>query len=251
MAAVANLCDELKKLKFGPPPDDVKKYQKQSKVYTSESHPLFVDWLAPKYDCNANQIIKNDADGADDAKNEGINVVDGDHNDHILSIDFKIGMTLCPGKHQKNAGFGCEWKRDLSADLKSLKEEYSADIIVSLLSKSDLVTLKVDKLAEEIGNHGMKSYWYDIPDGTTPKDADQWKQMVIEVAHELTENHKTVVVHCMGGLNRTGMFVLSVLKYLNVIDNNTLNHAVSWIGKSRKAAGGNGGQIQYVRNLTF
>ena len=97
----------------------------------------------------------------------------------------------------------------------------------------------------------MKCYWYKIPDGTTPKDTELWKKVVIEVANELTVNKKKVVVHCMGGLNRTGMFVLSVLKYLKVLNDENIDDGVSWIAKSRKGAGGNGQQILYVKDLTF
>ena len=69
-------------------------------------------------------------------------------------------MTICPGKHQNFAATGCEWKRDLTADLKVLKEKFNADIIVTLLSENDLKELNVPNLIEEIKKHKMESYWY-------------------------------------------------------------------------------------------
>ena len=233
----SEIINKLSGLKLGAPPSKVQQYRK-TPVYTSESHPLYVNWLCAKYDAKNNRVIKDDTDQKEDDPN-------------ILSIDFKLGMTICPGKHQNFAATGCEWKRDLTSDLRVLKDKFNTDIIVTLLSESDLKELNVPNLIEEIKKHKMESYWYKIEDGTVPNDADLWKKMVMDVSKELMENKKHVVVHCMGGLNRTGCFVLSVLKFMKIINDDTIQNGVSWIGKSRKGAGGNGSQIQYVKSLKF
>eukprot|EP01084_Bolivina_argentea_P299461 516197_1 len=246
MAQKKSIIQNLKNnLKLGPPSNKVQKYRK-TPVYTSIDKPIYVDWLASKYNSKENKTININVNAKSDEKK------DNEDNKNILSIDFKLGMTLCPGKHQDYAAItGCQWERDLQMDLKRLKEKCDVDVIVTLLSEDDLVTLKVENLIEEIEKHKMKSYWYKIPDCSIPNDVDLWEKMAIDVANELTVNNKNVIIHCMGGLNRTGMFVLSVLKYLKIIDNNTVDDGVKWIGKSRQGAGGNSQQIRFVKKLKF
>eukprot|EP01083_Nonionella_stella_P007621 21955_1 len=249
MAQKKNIRKKLKGLKLGPPSDKVMKYRK-TPVYTSVDRPIYVDWLAPKYNLNENKIIKLNQNKQNNDNTEQKDD-EADNNANILAIDFKLGMTICPGKHQEYAASGCQWKRDLKMDLQRLKETFEVDVIVTLLSEEDLKELKVERLVEQIEQFKMKSYWYKIPDGTTPKDVELWKQTVIQVSNELTVHKRNAVVHCMGGLNRTGMFVLSVLKYLKVLNNKTIDNGVRWIGQSRKGAGGNGLQIMFVKGLEF
>ena len=225
---------------MGNAPDTQKPQQhgKDSRVYTSKSHPIYVDWLVSKY------TIDHEKDN---------------HNKNSkpkeIAIDFRIGMTLCAGKTQANSAYGVNWKRNINLDLKEF-EKLKVDIVVTLLSKQDLIDLKVDTLIDDIKKHSMESVWFDIEDGSTPQDVESWKKQVIYVAEQLTQENKTVVVHCMGGLNRTGMFVLSVLKYLKLIGTGekgsaTIDDGVHWIAQSRKNAGGNYSQIQFVKKLTF
>lgn len=176
--------DKQKSLKFGGPPSEKVKQYRQVPVYTSESHPIYVDWMAPTFDAKNGNII------AEDEKQDVAS---------LMRIDFKLGMTLCPGKHQGFAASNCEWQRDLGTDLKALKDA-KVDDVVSLLSAGDLKRLKVPQLVEAVGKHRMKAHWVDIADGTTPKDVEEWKQVVQQVARRLSVDKKVVVVHCMGGL---------------------------------------------------
>ena len=166
----------------------------------------------------------------------------------IRSINFKIGMTICPGKTQIKSGF--EWRRDIKIDLDLIKQ-HNVDVIVTLLSKKDVVRLKIESMFDEIRKRGMQSIWYDIDDGTCPKDEELWKKYAADVGDKLVKENKNVLVHCMGGLCRTGAFVLTVLKYLKLIDDESIGQGVLWIGQSRKSAGGTRKQIKYVQDLKF
>ena len=67
-------------------------------IKTSDSHPIYLDFLDFKWSENNNQL----------------------------------GITLAPGKHQPNALSG-NWQRDLHKDLDRLKKEYNIETLVSML----------------------------------------------------------------------------------------------------------------------
>ena len=130
MAQKKQAMQKLKGLKLGPPSDKVKK-MRQAPVYTSESHPIYVDWLVKGFDLKNRKVIKLKVESTDDEKG-------GDDKNKVMRVDFDLGMTICPGKHQDFAATGCIWERDLKMDLEILKDKYKIDVIVSLLSEKDL-----------------------------------------------------------------------------------------------------------------
>ena len=67
-------------------------------IKTSDSHPIYLDFLDFKWSENNN----------------------------------KLGITLAPGKYQPYAKSG-NWQRDLDKDLDRLKKEYNTETLVSLL----------------------------------------------------------------------------------------------------------------------
>eukprot|EP01084_Bolivina_argentea_P137818 242724_1 len=213
---------------------------KNKEIRTSISHPLDIDWLLPNY-----QFINKLPNGK---KFKFVNCKTNFDINTSISIDFKIGMTMCPGKCGNRAHF--VWNRDMYMDLDQLKQ-YNVDIIVTLLSKKDIIRLNIQSMFDEINKRGMESIWYDMPDGSIPKNVKKWKQYVSYIASQLTKQNKSVVVHCQGGLGRTGAFVLSVLKYLKLINDQTIGQGVVWIGNSRKSAGGTATQIKFVQSLQF
>ena len=68
---------------------------------TSESHPIRVDFLPPE----------------------------------ALKLPGRLGMTFAPGKKVEG-----RWERDLETDLQRLKEEYHAEVLVSLMDKPSTLT---------------------------------------------------------------------------------------------------------------
>ena len=229
-ATTSQLASKLN-IGVGAPPAHVKRYMNTA-VWTSESHPIYVEWLKKKYK------LRNNGNG------------NGNTKTGVIEIDFDLGMTLCPGKYQPDSMSGCTWDRNVETDVKVLKA-LGANCIVTLLSKSDFARLRVENLLSCIEENGMKSFWYDIIDGSAPSDEEQWKEMVIDVTNRLTVKREKVVVHCMGGLRRTGTFVVSVLKYLQLIDNSMLNEANRWLHQSRKNAGPNSVQQKFIEQMEF
>lgn len=70
----------------------------------------------------------------------------------------RIGLCMCPGRQKKKAAH--EWDRDLEKDLQRVRYHYKADVVVSLVRRSELVELRIPNLIEEIERHGMESIWY-------------------------------------------------------------------------------------------
>eukprot|EP01083_Nonionella_stella_P006694 19399_1 len=222
-----------------------RKTYSDKKIRTSVSHPLQIDWLHLTYEYASKLPAK--------LCSKKLKFIDykNNHQNRTVSIDFKIGMTLCPGKHQNKSSF--VWKRDLHIDLDYIKQQ-NVDIVVTILSHKDvtrLTNLGVESLVNEIEKRGMESIWYDMGDGSIPKNKQLWKQYASYVGDQLTKQNKIVLVHCMGGMGRTGAFILTVLKYLKLIDNDSIGQGVFWINKSRKGAGGTASQIQFVHSLQF
>eukprot|EP01084_Bolivina_argentea_P200237 342428_1 len=220
-----------------------KKEKRYKEIRTSISHPLKIDWLIPKYKF----VSKLPFTGSKKDKLRLVKKRNNFDSNTTLSIDFKLGMTICPGKTQPK---GFLWQRDMNIDLNLLKKQ-NVDIIVTLLSKKNIIRLKVESLFDEIKKRGMESLWYEMEDSTIPNDVELWKKYSAYIGDKLTNENKRVVVHCMGGLCRTGAFVLSVLKYLKLINDDTVGQGVLWIGKSRKSAGGSASQIEFVQSLQF
>ena len=140
---------------------------------------------------------------------------------HPLRIDEvqvpgpgRLGMTFAPGKVQPDARSGA-WARNLEDDLRALVEGFGATVLVTALESHELEDLQVSQLPERAIAHGMTSVWVSIPDGgVTPKDEELWR-LVCRI-RTAVRSGEHVVVHCKGGLGRTGMIVACVLTTFGV-----------------------------------
>lgn len=123
----------------------------------------------------------------------------------------RLGMTIAPGKC--NFGMSAVWKRDLEADLVHLREEYSVDILVTLLEAAEMRKLGIPHLQQRVNAHGMQNRWFPIPDFSTPTDLQGLIDLVQYILAAIDQG-KTVVVHCRAGLGRTGLVISSCLTAL-------------------------------------
>ena len=136
---------------------------------------------------------------------------------HPLKIDVvpvpgtkgQIGMTLCPGKVQSNALSGT-WDRDLQTDLDVI-EQWGADIMVSLMEPHEFKAVKVSQLPER-ASAKLMHYVLPIPDGGTPDATWEatWAKVGPGVRERLQKGGK-VLIHCLGGLGRTGTLAARIL----------------------------------------
>lgn len=134
-----------------------------------------------------------------------------------LIIDFvrfpgggKVGMTHCPGRNHTDT-LGRRWIGDLAADLTSI-EVWGARALVSLIEAHEFEWLGVPDLA--IQTRRSRLDWYHLPirDICAPDDdfARAWAKYGTPILQHLQDGKK-IVVHCAGGLGRTGTVVARLL----------------------------------------
>jgi hypothetical protein len=68
--------------------------------------------------------------------------------DIYMSQMGRIGLCMAPGRKKKKAHH--EWDRDLDKDLDRIKNAFGCDVFVSLIRHSELVSLKIPNLVEEV-----------------------------------------------------------------------------------------------------
>lgn len=148
-----------------------------------------------------------------------------------LRVDFldgpappgRIGMTFAPGK--RDAG----WARDLEADLARLAEHYGTSLLVSLIEDFELDLLGIPTLVDRAAARGIEVARFPIPDGAVPASMPALAGLVARIlsAHRAG---RTVVLHCRGGLGRTGLVAACALVALGAA---TAEEAVLAVRRAR------------------
>lgn len=119
-------------------------------------------------------------------------------------------MTLCPGKHQ-NFGLSGRWERDLDVDLRAICD-WSATILVSLMQDHEFEELGIPDIGGHAASLGLSWMHLPIPDGGVPDETfeAQWMRCGPEIRGRLAQGER-VVLHCKGGLGRTGTIAARLL----------------------------------------
>jgi protein-tyrosine phosphatase len=160
-----------------------------------------------------------------------------------------IGMTFCPGKKDLHANTGA-WERDLNLDLDAVVR-WGATAVVSLMTEGDFHNLKVPVSDFKKGLESRRLRWFHLPieDGHAPDDQFRlkWDAQVRREIHEILDGGHNVMVHCRGGLGRTGTIAAQLL----VEYGSSREGAISQVRRSRKGAIETRAQENYIRELTF
>lgn len=122
----------------------------------------------------------------------------------------KVGLTFAPGKKDPAAATGA-WDRDLAADLQRLKTVYETAILVSLIEDHELDLLQIQQLPEAAAAAGIALRRFPIADVSVPADASLVSALVAEIGGHARAG-KNLVIHCRGGLGRTGTIGGCVLR---------------------------------------
>lgn len=121
-----------------------------------------------------------------------------------------IGMTFCPGRQTHGLYTGL-WQRDLAADCLAI-EAWPSAALVTLMQIHEFALLKVDALPQIVANYRFRWIHAPIPDMQIPDASfeQEWKTLGPEL-HELLSAGKNIVLHCRGGLGRTGLMAARLL----------------------------------------
>lgn len=122
----------------------------------------------------------------------------------------EIGMTFCPGKHQRG-GLTGEWQRDLSADLDRIRA-WGAVAVVTLMEAEELARYGVGTMGEAVAARGMAWLHLPIVDVDIPRAPFEagWVTAGPRLHAWLTEGSR-ILLHCRGGLGRTGTIAARLL----------------------------------------
>lgn len=122
-----------------------------------------------------------------------------------------IGLTFCPGKYDPHGMTG-GWDRNLDKDLQAIVD-WGGKVLVTLMESHELELLGVPDLGEIAHEHGLLWMHLPIPDASIPGPA--WESAWTaehgpRLRHMLCDG-KDVVIHCKGGLGRTGLVAARLL----------------------------------------
>ncbi len=124
----------------------------------------------------------------------------------------RLGLTLCPGKQQPRSLTG-GWARDLDLDLAALREA-GAGALVTLMPGSELRSVGVSPVGLGAGARAAGLEWHHLPirDVDVPDAAfeEAWCYAGPRL-HRHLQRGALVVLHCLGGLGRSGTIAARLL----------------------------------------
>lgn len=118
-----------------------------------------------------------------------------------------LGLTIAPGKVGSMGGK--THRRDLHADLQAIKEQ-GADILVNLMELDEMGRWQMQDYWQEAQKVGLETRHFPIRDVDIPADRAAFHAFVCGLIAELDAG-KRVVVHCLGGLGRSGTLAACLL----------------------------------------
>jgi ADP-ribosyl-[dinitrogen reductase] hydrolase len=154
-----------------------------------------------------------------------------------------IGMTICPGK-QGPSLTGRPWRRDLEADLEQILDA-RYETVVTLMEWNELRKYGVAHMKFSAARIGLNWIHFPIVDGNVPSDEmrQEWRDTSKKLCSDLN-SLGNVLIHCLGGLGRTGTVASMLMQDLGV----GAEESMEEIRKVRPGAIENELQEEFVRN---
>lgn len=114
-----------------------------------------------------------------------------------------VGLTHCPGRNHRDAG-GRLWARSLAADLAAVRA-WPASMLVSLIEDQEFARLGVADLGQAARSSGLAWCHLPIEDMHPPGDRFEkawrgWSERI----NQVLGRGEGIVLHCAGGLGRSG-----------------------------------------------
>uniref|UniRef100_A0A8C4TFH4 Cyclin-dependent kinase inhibitor 3 n=1 Tax=Erpetoichthys calabaricus TaxID=27687 RepID=A0A8C4TFH4_ERPCA len=155
----------------------------------------------------------------------------------LANVDCAQNLGICalPGCRFKDV------KRNLMKDLGELKGQGVEEVFV-FCTLGELNKYRVPHLLDSYQQHGLIAHHHPFPDGCAP-ELDQCCQILEELKSNLKNGHITVL-HCYGGLGRSGLIAACLLLHLS--DVMTPDKAIDLLRELRGS-----GAIQTIKQYNF
>jgi len=160
-----------------------------------------------------------------------------------LGLHRSLALSALPGCRFK------EHKRNLTQDVETICGHGITDVFV-LMKSAELRKYRVPGLLQEYENAGIVPHHHPVEDGGLPADQELMRMVsslksLVMSASELEEyEQRRVLIHCYGGLGRTGVLAVCVL--LSLDPDLTPEAAIALVRARRGARA-----IQTVRQWNF
>ena len=153
-------------------------------------------------------------------------------------------ITICPGKKE-----GTRHNRDLNSDLQFLKQS-GITTIVSLMEYSEYQQLQIPLYPYEAQKQGFKFLTLPIKDRKAP-DLVQGTTFIKLIAEVLMAGER-VMMHCKGGLGRSGTIAACVIVYIIYKHSNSIwsfDQIYNFIRGRRPGAIQTRVQVNFIKNF--
>jgi len=122
----------------------------------------------------------------------------------------QLGLTFCPGKRGDSV-YGAPWARDLETDLTAIRAS-DATTVVTLMETFEFDLLGVPDLPDRVIGHEMSWTHLPIRDVDVPAATFDavWPDVRADLMRRLDAGER-IVLHCRGGLGRTGIVAALLL----------------------------------------
>lgn len=113
----------------------------------------------------------------------------------------RLGLTGAPGRWRP----GLDPTSDdlIRCDIEWLRDHLAASVVVTLLEEYEMKRYGLSDLRDEVRRAGLESLWLPVEDMWVPSSMEATAGLVASVLDRLSGG-ATVVVHCLGGLGRSG-----------------------------------------------
>lgn len=139
--------------------------------------------------------------------------------------DWRVGLTFAPGKRGPSRE-GARWEGDLAADLEVLVSK-GIRTIACLVEADELADWGIADLPSAAAARGIELLHRPIRDVSVPT-LDNARSLVREL---IARRDAPILIHCIGGVGRTGVIAGCLLRALDVAPDEALRRLVAARGK--------------------